>query len=76
MIIQDVLGYFLIKNRSNFLINNRMPSSNLDNKIPQPILFPYEPFHPFLKFLGPHALFVILVLVLINYLQGHTNVSF
>jgi len=28
------------------------------------------------KFLGLHALFIILVMVLINYLLSHTNVSF
>ena len=33
---------------------------------------PFIPYH--LKFLGLHALFTIFVLVLINYLLGHTNV--
>jgi len=54
---------------------NLMSSSVLNNKIPHSILFHHEPLH-LLKFLGLVALFIILVLVLINYLLDHTNVSF
>ena len=56
---------------------NRMPSSVLDNKFL--ILFYFHMTLSTLylpKFLGPHVLFIILVLVLINYLLSHTNVSF
>jgi len=56
---------------------NRMPSSVLDNKIPHSIFFHMTLSTLYLpKFLSPHALFIILVLVLINYLLSHTNVSF
>jgi len=58
-----------------YLINH-IPSSVLNNKIPYSILFSHELIHIsyLLNFLGIVALFIILVLVLINYLLGHTNV--
>jgi len=54
---------------------NRMPSSVLDNKIPHYLHMTLSTLY-LPKFLGPHVLFIILVLVLINYLLSHTNVSF
>ena len=59
-------------------LTNRMSYLVLDNKVTQFILFPHKPLHPLpLKFfLDLHVLFIILVLILINYPLGHTNVSF
>lgn len=56
---------------------NRMSSPILDNKIPHSILFPRDPLHilPF-KVFESHALFIILVLVLINYAIVHLMTHF
>jgi len=55
---------------------NRMSSSILNNKIPHSILFPHEPLHLLpLKVFGSSCFVIILVLIMLNYLLNHTNVS-
>jgi len=59
-----------------YLINH-MLSLVLDEKFLILFYFHMTLSTPYLpKFLGPHALFIILIIVLINYLLGCTNVFF
>jgi len=56
---------------------NRTPSLVLNNQIPHSILFPHEPLHPLpLKVFGYTCFVNNFCPGLLNYLLGHTNVSF
>jgi len=58
-----------------YLINRMLPSV-LHNQVPHSILFSHDPLYPLpFKSLGPHVLFMILVLTWISCLLEHTNVS-